>query len=183
MTCPDCQGQKEGICHVNYGPDGRGGCRGGWKVMACSRCHGEGTVPDEQAAWIEEGKHIRHLRVHSGKYRNLVDEARRLGIDVVTLSKMERGEIKPYTLAEIEPAPTEPMENVIEIKLVGSAPPDDAELYRLRAVIRAAIEDAREIATHGYDDNPCDHETVNGCRSYITQAAKSLHNTLVEALK
>lgn len=101
MICPDCKGQKEVTAHINYGPDGRGGCRGGWKVVPCMRCKGVGEVADEQAAWIEEGKRIRELRVRGPEgYRNLIEQARIVGIDFVTLSKMECGLVKPYTLEQ-----------------------------------------------------------------------------------
>lgn len=58
-----------------------------------------------------------------------------------------------------------------------------AENGRLREAIRVCVDDAREIATHGDDDNPCDHETINGCRSHVTETAAGLHNLLVEALQ
>ena len=34
--------------------------------------------------------------------------------------------------------------------------------------LRAALT---EIVTHGSDDNPCEHETINGCRAHIHKTA------------
>lgn len=31
-----------------------------------------------------------------------------------------------------------------------------------------------EIVAHGDDDHPCDHETVNGCQSYINELARKM---------
>lgn len=97
MKCPDCNGKGCLVAaHVRYA-DGTGRFN---MEIGCTRCNKTGTVPDEMAGWIEAGRRMRHQRVHVNR-RNLRDEAKRLGIDVVTLSKMEAGKIEP--IGECEP--------------------------------------------------------------------------------
>jgi hypothetical protein len=92
MQCPTCKGQKSIIAsHVRYA-DGSGG----WGVpLPCDRCDGAGEVPDEMADWIRVGIAMRDRRVNGTPYRSLHEEAKRRGLDTVTLSRMERGKIKP----------------------------------------------------------------------------------------
>jgi len=63
------------------------------RTVRCYRCSGQGTVPDEMAAWIALGKAIKERRMTP--YRPLWVEAKRLGIDAKTLSDMEQGYCDP----------------------------------------------------------------------------------------
>lgn len=91
MTCPDCKGEKITIAdHVRYAD----GTSGYGVTMPCLRCKGAGEVDDRTPEWIVAGNAMRDARVNRG-YRTLRDEAKRRGMDVVTLSKMERGVIEP----------------------------------------------------------------------------------------
>lgn len=85
MKCPVCEGQKGGPGHVNYG--GARPCEFKW--IDCFRCKGTGAIPDEQAAWIEEGKKRRADRV--SRDVSLREEAKRLGISSAELSAIEHG--------------------------------------------------------------------------------------------
>jgi hypothetical protein len=93
VICPDCQGKGQVHAHVNYGP---AGCK--WKRIDCFRCKATGIVPDEQAAWIAEGRKRRDERVARGV--SLRDEARRLGLSPAELSSIERGMRAPTSSAE-----------------------------------------------------------------------------------
>ena len=93
MKCPHCDGTGESFAHVDFA-DGSSFTG----MLKCSTCDGTGIVHEKRAEWVEEGQRIRDARVQGGQYRNLLEESKRLGIDVVTLSRMERGEIEPYTL-------------------------------------------------------------------------------------
>jgi hypothetical protein len=97
MICPDCKGEgKEIASHVSYS-DGR--C--GFNVpLKCLRCDGSGAVDDSTPEWIEAGRRMRDARVNAKPYRNLSTEAKRRGMDVVTLSRMERGVIEPIQAKE-----------------------------------------------------------------------------------
>lgn len=95
MICPDCNGEKKVFAHVNFGElDPRNGF--GW--IGCSRCEGIGDVPDAQAEWISEGIRRHYDRV--SRDVSLREEAQRLGIPVVSLSKMERGILPFPTLGQ-----------------------------------------------------------------------------------
>lgn len=93
MICPDCEGKKRVTAHINYGNGD-----GVWKEIDCFRCAGSGEVPDEQALWIVQGKLKRVDRV--SRDMSLRDEARRLGIPVVDLSRMEGG-MQPFPTSEL----------------------------------------------------------------------------------
>ena len=92
MICPDCQGEGvEVAAHVLYAD---GSC--GFGVpLRCSRCEGKGAVDDRTPEWVKQGRAMRDARVHSTPYRSQRDEAKRRGMDVVTLSRMEMGKIRP----------------------------------------------------------------------------------------
>ncbi len=91
MQCPECKGTKTTIAtHVRYAD---GSSR--WGVeMKCLRCQGIGEVDDRTPEWIRIGRAMRDKRVNEDR-RILRDEAKRRGIDVVTLSQMECGCIEP----------------------------------------------------------------------------------------
>lgn len=90
MKCPDCENGFTIASHVRYA-DGTGAFG---VQMECDRCQGTGFAPDEMAAWIAKGREMRDRRVNIDR-RTLREEAKRRGVDVVTLSKMERGVIEP----------------------------------------------------------------------------------------
>lgn len=91
MQCPVCKGAKiMTAAHVSYAD----GSHGYGVDFPCDQCGGVGEVPDEMLEWIRIGREMRQARV-GGEYRNLRGEAKRRGMDVVTLSRMERGVIKP----------------------------------------------------------------------------------------
>ena len=77
ITCPTCNGEKV-IRAVLHDVE-----------IACDQCDGTGTVPDEMLTWIERGKEIRAERL--ARKVTLRDEAKRLGVDVMTISAIERG--------------------------------------------------------------------------------------------
>ncbi len=85
MICPDCNGKRDQDAIV----------RGKPRIVTCFRCKGEGTVPDAMAGWIIAGLRLRDKRVNGKPYRSLHEEAKRRGLDTVTLSKMEMGKIEP----------------------------------------------------------------------------------------
>jgi phage FluMu protein Com len=81
MNCPDCKsaGFITGM-----------GCPGFKMInLKCPRCEGLGTVSDEQAQWIEEGKKIRAFR-HK-RDLSLREAASALLIQPTYLSAIERG--------------------------------------------------------------------------------------------
>lgn len=85
IPCPTCRGEQA-IHLVGCGTDG---CRP--VSMRCYRCDSQGIVPREAEQWIADGKRLRDRRVHGTPYRNLRDEAARLGLDVIRLSRLEQG--------------------------------------------------------------------------------------------
>jgi hypothetical protein len=90
MICPDCKGAGTTVAnHVSYA-DGRHGYN---VPLRCSRCKGEGTVPEAMADWIARGKAMREKRLAAN--RNLLEEAQRRGLGIAELSKMEFGKIEP----------------------------------------------------------------------------------------
>lgn len=81
MKCPDCNGATfiTGI-----------GCPGFKLInLKCPRCEGLGTVNDEQAQWIEEGKRIRAFR--DKRDLSLREAAKVLLIQASYLSDIEHG--------------------------------------------------------------------------------------------
>lgn len=100
MKCPECSGTGRTIAaHVSYAD----GSSGYGVEFPCLRCGGKTEVPDQAAEWIKRGRVMRDRRVHGVPYRNLCDEAKRRCIDVVTLSRMERGAIEPVEEALATP--------------------------------------------------------------------------------
>lgn len=92
IVCPTCEGRGAAPAFVD-GPKSSG-----IATYPCERCGGKKVVPREVLRWIEDGKKMRARRIHSPDgYRNLIEEADRLKITVIELSKMERGIIKPIT--------------------------------------------------------------------------------------
>jgi uncharacterized protein (DUF2461 family) len=92
MKCPDCHGKGEEVAyHVSYS-NGTGAF---YVPMKCDRCKGSGFVDDRTPEWKALGRQMRDARVNGKPYRNLVEEAKRRGLSIVTLSRMERGVIQP----------------------------------------------------------------------------------------
>jgi hypothetical protein len=60
-------------------------------VMPCPLCQGTGEIDNERLQAWEYGRKMRADRLKEN--RTLREEAKARGIDVVTMSKMERGEI------------------------------------------------------------------------------------------
>lgn len=90
MICPVCKGAKNVIAsHVSYAD----GTHGYNVEHCCDQCKGDGIVPDEMTDWIRVGRTMRAARIEAN--RNLREEAKQRGIDVVTLSRMEQGKIRP----------------------------------------------------------------------------------------
>jgi transcriptional regulator with XRE-family HTH domain len=88
MICPTCAGAKV-VRGLGCSPDS--GCRP--IELACFDCQGTGAIPEERAAWIEEGERLRKDR--RGRGLSLREEAKRRRISPVELSAMEHGRVKP----------------------------------------------------------------------------------------
>lgn len=114
MTCPTCLGAKQSTAIVCSRTDR--GTRSEWRNLPCHTCRGAGEVDARQAALIETGRRLRDHRVNVLPYRSQREEATRLGMSVLHLSKQEQGRICaacpaenegscavcPYTAAEAE---------------------------------------------------------------------------------
>lgn len=87
MICPTCNGTKESLVFYS------GKTKHGFGPIACQTCDGEGTISEEKAGWIARGRELRAARVSTGK--SVRDEAKRLGIAPVELSRRERGQVNP----------------------------------------------------------------------------------------
>jgi hypothetical protein len=83
MTCPHCNGEKRGAGFVMR----KSGC--GIEAIECSTCGGSGAVTAERLAQVEAGQRLREDRI--GRGASLRQEAARLGIEPVELSRRERG--------------------------------------------------------------------------------------------
>lgn len=83
--CPSCKGKGEiaGIAITESG------CCGGPQALPCFDCEGSKTVPAGYAARRALGDRLKSDRLVEKK--SLGQKARELGIDVVTLSRRERG--------------------------------------------------------------------------------------------
>lgn len=80
--CPDCDIDGR-VYLIGSGP------------QPCRRCHGTTEITEQEADWIRRGKAMRDRRVNGTPYRKLHDEAKRRGLDAVTVSQMESGRIEP----------------------------------------------------------------------------------------
>lgn len=95
IECPECKGDgRLNAVAVACGPRGSTVER----KPKCSFCFGTGKVTKHQMQWRSEGRRIRAERLESGL--SLRERARLLNLGAVTLSDMEHGRIKPYTLAD-----------------------------------------------------------------------------------
>ena len=83
VKCPDCNGRKRGIVHLNTASGSR------WEERDCTFCEGVGHVRAHKAEKWREGELLRADR----KARNMTlrQEAQRLGISPQELSRREWG--------------------------------------------------------------------------------------------
>ena len=87
ITCPDCKGQGETKCFVDwFASKDSTDLTGSIKMMKCDRCDGKGEVDVRMSTWIEQGKAIRQQRVNGGKYVDMHTMAKELGIPLVEYS-------------------------------------------------------------------------------------------------
>lgn len=96
VTCPSCKGTKEVFTFENRGLDHRAHTSG---MRPCKTCKGSGKITNEHMARIEKGRELRKDRLYRGM--TFREEAARLEISVVELSRLERGET--ITAAQKEP--------------------------------------------------------------------------------
>lgn len=61
------------------------------RQVTCLTCKGEGALTPERLRAINEGAAMRRERIARGE--SIRDAAARLGVDVVTLSQREHGEV------------------------------------------------------------------------------------------
>ena len=94
ITCPECHGKKKilGVFPV-WAEDVPQEKRLPFVVLPCYFCEGKGEVSDEVPEWIKQGKKLASSR--RSHWLTLFSAARLLDIPADTLSKMERGQIKP----------------------------------------------------------------------------------------
>ena len=88
MLCPTCGGQQTIEALVNRGSKG---CA--MEAIRCYRCKGTGEVPDVAEEWQRIGEFLRGDRLR--RDRSQREEAKRLGLDVTLIGKMEAGVINP----------------------------------------------------------------------------------------
>ena len=83
IQCPHCggRGANQGI---TCGP---GSCE--MRTHTCSTCGGSGRITPERQAKIQAGEAMRKDRISRNQTQR--EEAKRLGLDVVVYSRMERG--------------------------------------------------------------------------------------------
>ena len=88
--CPQCRGRGKlyGLFPV-LTRDSTGRRRVKTPAIECDMCDGDGWVYKDIKKAIRVGRRMRKDRIAAG--RTLRDEARRLGIDVARLSRLERG--------------------------------------------------------------------------------------------
>jgi hypothetical protein len=83
--CPYCSGDGTCVVHIAHTDKPHT-----MEVLPCSFCDGTGEVPPERLAAYQRGRTIRESRILRGV--SLREEAKRLGITAVELSRIERGE-------------------------------------------------------------------------------------------
>lgn len=96
-VCSSCGGHKGGMVHVNLGPQSHR-----WEYRPCSKCQGTCGISDTEALWTKQGKLYRDDRVHR-RCLSQKEEATRLGISVIELSKAENGRIDPVAFFQRDP--------------------------------------------------------------------------------
>lgn len=83
--CPVCLGSPKSIAHFNMGENKPHE----WREIECDACEGTGRVTQHRMDAITEGKKLRQDRIE--RNMSLREEAQRLGISPVQLSRRERG--------------------------------------------------------------------------------------------
>ena len=87
VLCPYCKGEKKQFVHLNtINPKTHG-----FQWVPCMCCKEKGEITDEHYTQIKHGKLLRKSRIDRGL--TLRQEAERLGISAIELSKRERGVI------------------------------------------------------------------------------------------
>lgn len=85
MICPDCKG--EGIQPIAF-PHNKEMC-----TIICLRCKGKKTVSDQTPEWQRLGEMLKSKRIN--KRMTLRTICKKLNLDTVMVSDMERGVIEP----------------------------------------------------------------------------------------
>ena len=85
MICPKCNGDKELRIAFPHNPEK---C-----TLPCIQCNAKGEVPEEMMQWIKDGKILKDKRI--AKKITLRNAVREIGEEVMKISEMERGVIKP----------------------------------------------------------------------------------------
>ena len=81
MICPECHGKGKILTrHKDI-------------ILECQLCDSTGEISEEQFRWVMEGAKMKDVRIE--KRLPLHKAARKLGIQGLTLSSMERGMIPP----------------------------------------------------------------------------------------
>ena len=79
VTCPSCDGAKEGMALVNRGD---AGCA--LEKIPCWRCHGAGEISQEAFVRFEDGRRMKNERLERGE--SLREAAAREGMRPLELS-------------------------------------------------------------------------------------------------
>lgn len=87
FECPECNGDGRCFVHLNTSDP----AKHGFQWIDCPRCGGSKLISDVEMAAIIKGRELRNVRV--ARKMSLREEAKRLGISVVELSRLERGRI------------------------------------------------------------------------------------------
>lgn len=85
MICPDCKG--EGIQPIAF-PHNKEMC-----TIKCTRCKGKKNVSDCTPEWQQKGEIVKNQRIN--KRITLRNACKKLKLDPVVASEMERGVIEP----------------------------------------------------------------------------------------
>lgn len=85
LVCPGCSGDRQVFAHVNtQDPETHG-----FQWIDCSTCKGAGEITEDMRESIDAGRKARQNRIDRGL--TLRQEADRLGVSAVVLSRLERG--------------------------------------------------------------------------------------------
>jgi hypothetical protein len=87
MNCPECEGMGE-IHAIGCGKEGPVGL-----TFGCELCGKTGKIDAVKQVWREEGRKLKDERLARGMLLGV--EARQRKMDLVVLSKMERGILEP----------------------------------------------------------------------------------------